>query len=278
MRNAKSPPLKMSNVMKTMNKLLLSVFVFQILICTGFSLANFLFRFSNNKFIEIYIEINQLTTITSIIGKFFTFLVAYSHLIPISLYVAMEILKLVQSWLVFYDNVMFDTDAGKAAQAKTSELIEELGQVEFVFSDKTGTLTQNKMEFKKCLIGGRIYGDTWADDNERANDVEIRNFVNKYSINEDTSAYKMLSGDNYDSSLNNNEAKNLIEFFMVASICHSAIVEKDSTENLKYSSSSPDEICLLQGSMNMGFIMENRTTDTIKVYNIYNKKVKFGKF
>lgn len=56
---------------------------------------------------------------------------------------------------------MFFADEEDMNFAKTmnSDLIEELGQVEFVFSDKTGTLTQNKMEFKKCHISDTLYGD-----------------------------------------------------------------------------------------------------------------------
>ena len=44
------------------------------------------------------------------------------------------------------------------AESRNSDLIEELGQVEFVFSDKTGTLTQNKMVFKKFTVNGEVYG------------------------------------------------------------------------------------------------------------------------
>lgn len=49
------------------------------------------------------------------------------------------------------------------AQCKNSDLIEELGQVDFIFSDKTGTLTQNKMEFKKCAVGNKIWGEPQSD-------------------------------------------------------------------------------------------------------------------
>lgn len=49
-------------------------------------------------------------------------------------------------------------DQNYHARAQTSRLNEELAQVEYVFSDKTGTLTQNSMEFKKCIIGARQYG------------------------------------------------------------------------------------------------------------------------
>lgn len=50
------------------------------------------------------------------------------------------------------------------ALCRNSDLIEELGQVEFVFSDKTGTLTQNKMEFKKCTIDNQVFGDLSRED------------------------------------------------------------------------------------------------------------------
>jgi P-type E1-E2 ATPase len=54
---------------------------------------------------------------------------------------------------------MYDSETEKYALCRTSDLIEELGQVDFVFSDKTGTLTQNKMIFKKCSVNGVIYGE-----------------------------------------------------------------------------------------------------------------------
>ena len=54
---------------------------------------------------------------------------------------------------------MFDIETQTYSQSRNSDLIEELGQVEMVFSDKTGTLTQNKMIFKKCQINGVKYGE-----------------------------------------------------------------------------------------------------------------------
>jgi len=66
------------------------------------------------------------------------------------LYVIVEMVKLLQAHIVNSDVKMFFAEDMNYALCRNSDLIEELGQVEFVFSDKTGTLTQNKMEFKKC--------------------------------------------------------------------------------------------------------------------------------
>lgn len=54
---------------------------------------------------------------------------------------------------------MYHDKTKTAAKARTTTLNEELGQIQYVFSDKTGTLTQNIMTFNKCSINGRSYGD-----------------------------------------------------------------------------------------------------------------------
>jgi phospholipid-translocating ATPase len=54
---------------------------------------------------------------------------------------------------------MFDKETATFGNCRNSDLIEELGQVEMIFSDKTGTLTMNKMIFKKCTINGIKFGD-----------------------------------------------------------------------------------------------------------------------
>ena len=81
-------------------------------------------------------------------------------MIPISLYVIIEILKLGQASYIGKDVQMYDEEETKCfAKCRNSDLIEELGQVEMIFSDKTGTLTQNKMIFKRCQINGTRYGE-----------------------------------------------------------------------------------------------------------------------
>ena len=91
-------------------------------------------------------------------------LASFSHtragyLIPISLYVSIEIVKVVQSMVfIARDRSMYHPETDTPALARTSNLNEELGMVNTVLSDKTGTLTRNVMEFFKCSIAGVSYG------------------------------------------------------------------------------------------------------------------------
>lgn len=55
---------------------------------------------------------------------------------------------------------MYYAELDKPANVRSSDLVEELGQIEFIFSDKTGTLTRNEMEFKKCSVNFEVYGNS----------------------------------------------------------------------------------------------------------------------
>lgn len=96
-----------------------------------------------------------------------------NEFIPISLYVTLEIVKAVQCLYVNWDIHMFHHAANVPARARATGLTEELGQVEYILSDKTGTLTQNLMAFIKCSIGGEVYGKSSTESSNATKTSEL---------------------------------------------------------------------------------------------------------
>ena len=91
---------------------------------------------------------------------FFVFLssvIVFQIMIPISLYIAMELVRLGQSYFMIEDKHMYDSSTNSRFQCRSLSINEDLGQICYVFSDKTGTLTENKMEFRKASILTRVY-------------------------------------------------------------------------------------------------------------------------
>lgn len=92
---------------------------------------------------------------------FFSFLssvIVFQIMIPISLYITMELVRLGQSYFMIEDRHMYDISSDTRFQCRSLNINEDLGQVRYVFSDKTGTLTENKMEFRRASLYGKDYG------------------------------------------------------------------------------------------------------------------------
>ncbi|XP_020278795.1 probable phospholipid-transporting ATPase VD isoform X2 [Pseudomyrmex gracilis] len=96
---------------------------------------------------------------------FLTFVIIFQVMIPLSLYVTIEMAKVGQVYHIGHDPALHDTETGRKAECRALNITEELGQVQYVFSDKTGTLTENKMLFRRCAVGGQDYSHIGDNEN-----------------------------------------------------------------------------------------------------------------
>ncbi|BGP28306.1 aminophospholipid translocase [Rhodotorula toruloides] len=173
-----------------------------------------------------------------------TFILTLNNLIPISLIVTMEVVKFQQAAFINNDLDMYYAPTDTPALCRTSSLVEELGQIEYIFSDKTGTLTCNQMEFRQCSIGGIPYAD----------------------IVEESKRGEVFSFDQLrDNLANGHETSKVIEEFLtLLSTCHTVIPERKD-EKITYQASSPDEAALVQGADVLGYTFTTRKPQSVFV-------------
>lgn len=185
-RNSTRSPSKRSRVERKMDHVIYVLFTMLILISIISSIGSTIF--TNSEAVKwYYLELKRASDssfdpskpVVSCLLQFIRALVLYGYLIPISLYVSIEVVKVLQAMLINKDQKMYDEVTDKAVEARTSNLNEELGQVEMILTDKTGTLTCNQMEFRKCSIEGISYGGEITEIDlaaSRRMDIEVERY------------------------------------------------------------------------------------------------------
>ncbi|RUS78809.1 hypothetical protein EGW08_013427 [Elysia chlorotica] len=188
------------------------------------------------------------------------FMVLVNYIIPISLYVTIEMQKFFGSLFFNYDVEMYDPELNEPALANTSDLNEELGQVEYLFTDKTGTLTENTMTFRKCIIGKRLFEEVDGMLCEKTQDNMIPVTDPSYQVSRGVLLYMLAF-------------VNILSYAAASSRPQSVAGSELSFtgQDYEYQASSPDEKAFVEACSKYGTIYHGLVDDTFEVS--YRKEV-----
>jgi len=168
---------------------------------------------------------------------FFTLL---NNFVPLSLYITMEVVTVFMMWFLNNDLDMYHKKTDTPARARSTTLT-DLGQVEYIFSDKTGTLTQNMMAFKRCSVDGLLFGAPVNPSKKNGEDDATNQTKSKQESMQMNSPFhplrKLLVGkvsfpkntneEGTTSTQSSGLTFNAEMFLRVLSICHTVVVEKN---------------------------------------------------
>lgn len=163
--NSRHAPAKLSKMDRLVNRAIYMIIIFEIIIvivCASVSSAVNTKTFNSNWYLttgNLLVPPAQNTSFHyNWVQNFFTFLTIYSNFVPLSLYVTLELVIFALQAFIEWDTDMYHEETNTPAVSRSSQ-VADLGQVQYVFSDKTGTLTANVMDFRRASVGGDMYGE-----------------------------------------------------------------------------------------------------------------------
>lgn len=254
MRNATATPIKRTKVERQLNWLVLVLIGMLMVLSVICTVGDLVMRSIEAEHLT-YLYLDKINTAGKVAQTFMkdmvTYWVLFSALVPISLFVTVELVKYWHGILINDDLDMYYDKTDTPATCRTSSLVEELGMVEYVFSDKTGTLTCNMMEFKQSSIAGIQYADDVPED--RRPTVQDGVEIGLHDFKELKSNLQ-----------NGHETAPAIDHFLtLLAICHTVIPERDEKGNIKYQAASPDEGALVAGAVELGYTFTARKPKSV---------------
>ncbi|KAF7217704.1 phospholipid-transporting ATPase IC [Nothobranchius furzeri] len=260
MRNGGKTRFKRTKIDELMNYMVYTIFVLLILVAAGLAIGHtYWYQDIGSRAWYLYDGKHQDAGYRGFLS-FWGYIIVLNTMVPISLYVSVEVIRLGQSKFINWDLQMYYHEKDTPAKARTTTLNEQLGQIQYIFSDKTGTLTQNIMQFKKCTIAGRSYGDPTTSEGVSLDKIKPVDW-----------SWNRLADKKFDfvdhllvANIKSKKDKDALEFFKLLSLCHTVMVESNDGE-LVYQAASPDEGALVTAARNFGFVFLSRTQDTITI-------------
>eukprot|EP00899_Mesostigma_viride_P028257 jgi/Mesvir1/8616/Mv04947-RA.2 len=253
--NMMPAPTKRSGLEKRMNTITASMFLAVFVLCFACAVVGEMQRqteFSDHPYVR-----HEFKGVGGVCLRTLSFIILFNQFIPISLYVTLEMVKLLQCFYLYMDKAIEYQPPGApapiATRPRTSNLNEELGQISFILSDKTGTLTANEMELDRLSVGNIMYGGHGPAEGQ----VPIKGGALVY----DPSFTSTLRADTQ-------QGRDVREMLLALAICHTVIPQPDEkTGKINFLASSPDEEALVIGANIAGFefVDRNQGKVTVKV-------------
>jgi phospholipid-translocating ATPase len=294
MMNAGVTPSKRARIAREMNFTILCNFIILVGMCLLSAIANGA-AFAKTDASLHFFEFGMIGNNPPMTG-FITFwagIILFQNLVPISLYITLEIVRTLQAVFIYNDVEMYYEKIDQPCIPKSWNISDDVGQIEYIFSDKTGTLTQNVMEFKKATINGQPYGEAYTEaqagmqrrmgidvekEGERVRaeiaEARIRALANLRKIHDNI----YLHDDNLTfiapdfvtdlAGESGPEQKAANEQFMLAlALCHTVIAESVPGDKPKmiFKAQSPDEEALVATARDMGFTVLGNAADGINL-------------
>ncbi|KAJ5166120.1 Phospholipid-transporting ATPase DNF1 [Penicillium canariense] len=292
MLNAGATPAKRARLAKDLNWNVIYNFMILFVMCLVAGIVNGFAWAASDKSLDFF-DFGSYGGTPSVTGivTFWTALILFQNLVPISLYISLEIVRTIQAVFIHSDLYMYYEKLGLYCVPKSWNISDDVGQVEYIFSDKTGTLTQNVMEFKKTTINGVSYGEAYTEAQigmrrrEGANADEEATQARAQIAADGTKMLEMLRrihdnpylkdenltfiAPNFVADLEGQSGeyqKKAVEHFMLAlALCHSVITEHTPGDppQIEFKAQSPDEAALVSTARDCGFTVLGRAGDDL---------------
>lgn len=292
MLNSGATPAKRARLAKDLNWNVIYNFIILFIMCLVAGIVNGFAWAAPDKSLDFfdYGSYGGTPPVTGII-TFWTALILFQNLVPISLYISLEIVRTIQAVFIHSDLFMYYEKLGLYCVPKSWNISDDVGQVEYIFSDKTGTLTQNVMEFKKATVNGVSYGEAYTEAQ-----VGMRRREGANADEEAAQARQQIAADgktmleslrrihdnpylkdenltfiapNFVQDLegqSGEEQKRAAEHFMLAlALCHTVITEHTPGDppQIEFKAQSPDEAALVSTARDCGFTVLGRAGDDL---------------
>jgi phospholipid-translocating P-type ATPase (flippase) len=261
---------KESFIDKTCNGYIAWILFLQFCMCIAAAIGSGIWV-SNNIMTHTYIRYDPNYTIynqggTQGVLSYFTYFLLLNTMLPISLIITLEFLKLTQGFFMMMDLNMYSSKRDRCCKVSSFSLNEELGMIKHIFSDKTGTLTCNQMEFKFFCTGNRIYGDQASLVNiGLKSKVTYEDREIKFTFNDDRVENDLFHDGNkinLTSPLRLELDKKIISYttqqeitaqmVKCMALCHECLIEVENNE-IKYIGPSPDDVVLVDAAKRFGY-------------------------